>query len=273
MNGDMAPQQQLQDFDYVNITNGTAVNYNKLLQLRSGSVGIDSVTVVNNSSLTVSIFPNAQEPAGTGIQIPAGASITAPIAGLQNVFVSCVGVPTFNGFIYIHWADQTLSAFAANVTPTNVNVSNNPLNVNISAQGYMPVYVTQLPSGNSALFVYEHQSTVGNETVTIATIAANHLYITDVVAVMQCVNATAAANGDSFSLTLEPSVTPPNFYVPMEQQTGPITAGQTLAAMLQAHFNTPPPVPNGIVLQYNAHFPASTSSQYNLLLLVTGYTI
>lgn len=253
----------LDDFRQFPITNGQPVDIEQLCELLNGSEAIHSITIINISSFSVYISINSQRNLGTNgsIQIVGGGSITLAIGGgATEIFVSSNGVQTstMSGFVYIHWTNQTLTAYSANLTISNVVVTNAP---NVNA----------IPNPPANPFDFHVLDTAGTNLAAVTTVATGHkLYITDMVFSLETFTANAFPNGSAFEAELRISSTNA-LLVQLLQQTGVVAANALIAATLQAHFNSPLIITGPDTLEYGFTDPNGTSFANNIT--ITGYTI
>lgn len=71
---------------------------------------IRAVTVVNQTQLTVSLFPRSFNPQGApAFTVGPMQQVTLPVPDCQSVAVSYNGNSAVNGFIYIHYANEYLA--------------------------------------------------------------------------------------------------------------------------------------------------------------------
>ena len=83
------------------------------LSLGSGSVDIQGLVIVNNSDVSVDVFPGQQSPGGSpAFSVAAHTDRILPV-GNKLCFVACSGVPAVGGTVYVYWTDETLASTSA----------------------------------------------------------------------------------------------------------------------------------------------------------------
>lgn len=126
------------------------------LVLDAGNTLIQQVSVRNNSTFVVNLYPGAEQPIGTSVDILPNETLTVPMGSIQGGVTYCAvgvtGEAQNNGQIYLYWNDQppqalstTNGTVAQQPYPANATPVYNPFNTSISSS---PHLLYTVPTGH-----------------------------------------------------------------------------------------------------------------------------
>lgn len=88
---------------------------NSALQLDGGTTGINGVTIINNSPLSVHVFRGSQQPSGQGMAIAPYQYMAIPASNVKYVALQYAGNAIVAGSIDIQWTSDLVVALASSL--------------------------------------------------------------------------------------------------------------------------------------------------------------